>query len=104
MTQKTTTTPPEGDALKKLTKQIDEAFEAVAKVSGSNLPPSDFYQELLAKVIVGIEAQAGAVWLRTPQGFLQLQCQQGIDKVGLDEKKGGRQTHNELLRRAFQSN
>ncbi|MCS7020190.1 MAG: efflux RND transporter periplasmic adaptor subunit, partial [Gemmataceae bacterium] len=46
---------------------------------------------------------AGAVWLRTPQGFLQLACQLNLDKVGLDDKRGCRQCHNELLRQAFQS-
>jgi hypothetical protein len=99
-----TTTAPDNETLKKLTKQIDVAFEEVAKLSGSNLPPTDFYHQMVTKVIEGIGAVAGAVWLRTPQGFLQLQNQVNIDKVGLDEKKGGRQTHNELLRRAFQGN
>jgi len=32
---------------------------------------------------LAIEAPAGAVWLRTPQGFLQLACQENIEKVGL---------------------
>jgi hypothetical protein len=99
-----TSTAPDNETLKKLTKSIDAAFEEVAKLSGSNLPPTDFYHQMVTKVIQAIGAVAGAVWLRTPQGFLQLQCQVNIDKVGLDEKKGGRQTHNELLRRAFQSN
>jgi hypothetical protein len=84
-------------------RKVDQAFEEVAKLSGSDLPPTNFFQEFLTRVLWGIEAPAGAVWLRTPQGFLQLQCQQNIESVGLDQHKGGRQSHNELLRQAFQT-
>jgi hypothetical protein len=84
-------------------RKVDQAFEEVAKLSGSDLPPTNFFQEFLNRVLWGIEAPAGAVWLRTPQGFLQLQCQQNIETVGLDQHKGGRQSHNELLRQAFQT-
>jgi hypothetical protein len=96
--------PAGGDPLKKISKKIDQAFETVARLSGSGAPPSDFYQEFLKHTVEGIDGIAGAVWIRTPQGFLQLQCQVGLDRVGLDDKRGGRQTHNELLRRAFQMN
>jgi hypothetical protein len=91
------------DDFKRISRQIDQAFEEVAKLSGSAVPPSDFFQAFLAKVLAGIGAPAGAVWLRTPQGFLQLQCQANIDQVGLDNQPNGRQSHNELLRQAFQS-
>src|SRR5207302_3045415 len=82
--------------------KIDEAFEEVARMAGSDAPPATFFQEFLARVMAGIESPAGAIWLRTPQGFLQLQCQNNIQLVGLDKHKGGRQSHNELLRQAFQ--
>jgi hypothetical protein len=82
-------------------RRIDQAFEEVARLAGSDLAPAEFYQQFLGKVVAGIEAPAGAIWLRTPQGFLQLQCQQNLDGVGLDKHKGGRQSHNELLRQAF---
>ena len=101
----TTPHPPnalEGDPAKRSTRRIDAAFEEVARLAGSDLPPAGFYQEFLAKVVGGIESKAGAVWLRTPQGFLQLQCQLNLEGVGLDKHKGGRQSHNELLRQAFQ--
>jgi hypothetical protein len=93
---------PEADPAKRSTRRIDEAFEEVARLAGSDVPPSAFFQEFLNKALAGIEAPAGAVWLRTPQGFLQLQCQTNLDAVNLDKHKGGRQSHNELLRQAFQ--
>jgi hypothetical protein len=91
------------DERQRYTRRIEEAFEAAAKLAGSHIPPSEFYEQLLSRVITAIEAPAGAVWLRTPQGFLQLACQLHLERVGLDEKRGGRQCHNELLRQAFQT-
>jgi hypothetical protein len=84
-------------------RQIEEAFEAASKLAGSNLSPSDFYQQFLNRTLTAIEAPAGAVWLRTPQGFLQIACQVNLEKVGLENKRGGRQCHNEVLRQVFQA-
>lgn len=99
------TQPPGGgdDARSKYARQIEEAFESAGKLAGSALPPTDFYREFLNRTLSAIDAPAGAVWLRTPQGFLQLACQENIDKVGLDARRGGRQCHNEVLRQVFQS-
>lgn len=87
----------------RFTRQIEEAFEEAAKLAGSNLPPTDFYAQFLNRTLTAIDAPAGAVWLRTPQGFLQVACQVNLDKVGLEAKRGGRQCHNEVLRQVFQA-
>ncbi len=84
-------------------RQIEEAFEAAAKLAGSNLAPTEFYEQFLNRTLTAIDAPAGAVWLRTPQGFLQVACQLNLDKIGLDTKRGGRQCHNEVLRQVFQA-
>ena len=84
-------------------RQIEEAFEHAARLAGSNLAPAEFYEQLLNRTLSAIDAPAGAVWLRTPQGFLQVACQVNLDKVGLEEKRGGRQCHNEILRQVFQA-
>ena len=86
----TSTLSPE--QAKMASRKIDEAFEEVARLAGSDVSPAEFFQDFLNKVIAGIDMPAGAVWLRTPQGFLQLQCQLNIDNVGLDRHKGGRHT------------
>jgi hypothetical protein len=91
------------DAKFKYARSIEDAFEAAGRLSGSALPPTEFYQQFLNRTLAAIDAPAGAVWLRTPQGFLQLACQENIDKVGLDARRGGRQCHNEVLRQVFQS-
>lgn len=88
----------------RVSRQIDEAFEDVSKLAGSNVAPTDFYQQFLSRALSGIGAPAGAIWLRTPQGFLQVACQVNLDRVGLDAKRGGRECHNEVLRHVFQAN
>lgn len=101
-------TPPAGPPAKENTanrysRQIDEAFEEASKLAGSSLPPAEFYERFLGRALNAIDAPAGAIWLRTPQGFLQIACQKDLDKVGLDGKRGGRQCHNEILRQVFQA-
>ena len=84
-------------------QQIEKAFEAASKLAGSNRAPTEFYEEFLNETLAAIDAPAGAVWLRTPQGFLQIACQVNLEKVGLENKRGGRQCHNEILRQVFQT-
>lgn len=93
---------PEGDSVRRLRRQVEHAIEQLAALSGSTLPPGEFYAELLRKGLNGIDAPAGAVWLKSPQGFLQQQCQENISQIGLDDRPDGRQAHNQLLRFAFE--
>ena len=93
----------EGDErFRRIRRQVEHAIEQLAALSGSTLPPGEFYQELLRKGLDGIDAPAGAVWIKSPQGFLQQQCQQNISQIGLDDRPDGRQAHNQLLRFAFE--
>ena len=97
------TEKPEVSGHNRYSRRIDDAFEEASKLSGSNLPPTEFYEKFLTHTLNAIDAPAGVVWLRTPQGFLQIACQANLDKIGLDAKRGGRQCHNEILRQVFQS-
>jgi hypothetical protein len=83
-------------------RTIDEAFEEASKLAGSPLPPTEFFDQFLNRTITAIEAPAGAIWMRTPQGFLQIACQINLEQVGLESRRGGRQCHNEVLRQVFQ--
>jgi hypothetical protein len=95
---------PNGDVeyVRRLRRQVEHAIEQLAALSGSTLPPGEFYEELLRKGLDGIDAPAGAVWIKSPQGFLQQQCQQNLAQVGLDDRPDGRAAHNQLLRFAFE--
>jgi hypothetical protein len=82
-------------------RQINQLLDEVARLSESNVPPADYYGEFLKRALQGLAAPAGAVWVRTPQGHLQLQHQINLREVGL-EHESNRQSHDELLRHAFQ--
>ncbi|MFO0935307.1 MAG: hypothetical protein U0798_02190 [Gemmataceae bacterium] len=86
-----------------MSRHIDDAFEEASKLAGSPLPPTEFFEKFLNRTISAISAPAGAVWMRTPQGFLQIACQINLESVGLDARRGGRQCHNEILRQVFQA-
>jgi hypothetical protein len=96
------TSPNGDDFARRLRRQVEHTIEQLAALSGSTLPPGEFYDELLRKGLDGIDAPAGAVWIKSPQGFLQQQCQQNIGHVGLDDRPDGRAAHNQLLRFAFE--
>ncbi len=83
-------------------KQINRLFEEVARLSEADLAPPDFYGELLKRVLTALVAPAGAVWVKTPQGNLQLQYQINAAQVGTDKTEETRAEHSELLRQAFQ--
>jgi hypothetical protein len=98
----TATASGDDERFRRIRRQVEHAIEQLAALSGSTLPPGEFYEELLRKGLDGIDAPAGAVWIKSPQGFLQQQCQQNIGHVGLDDKPDGRAAHNQLLRFAFE--
>jgi hypothetical protein len=81
-------------------RQIVRLAEEIAHLSEMDLDPPQYYQEFLQRLLMAIAAPAGAVWLRTPQGNLQLQCHINMQQVGLDATETSRQTHDELLRQA----
>lgn len=84
-------------------RQIDRLFVEVAQLSEQDLPPNDYYCDFLQRVLGGIHAPAGAVWIRTAQGNLQLQYQINLRQVGLDGSEEARKAHHELLRLTCQT-
>lgn len=83
-------------------RQIQRLFEEVSRLSELDLPPADYFGEFLKRVLTALAAPAGAVWMRTPQGNLQLQFQVNLQQLGLNRSEEARQSHDELLRLAFQ--
>jgi hypothetical protein len=77
-------------------------LDRLASLSASALPPAKFYEEFLRTGLGGIDAPAGALWIKSPQGLLQQQCQQNVVQVGFDDRPGGPAAHRQLLRFAFE--
>jgi hypothetical protein len=86
------------EQLEQTRKQINRLVEEIARLSETDLAPTDYYGEFLQRVLTAVAAPAGAVWVRTPQGHLQLQYQINLRQVGLDRSENDRQAHDELLR------
>jgi hypothetical protein len=82
-------------------RQINRLAEEVAHLSESDVAPPDYYSAFLQNVLQALAAPAGAIWLLTPQGNLQLQCQVNMREVGLDQTPEGRASHDEFLRQAL---
>src|SRR5262249_39908990 len=86
--------------LEETRRHINRLIEEVGRLAESELPPAEFYAELLKRVLTAMAAPAGAVWARTSQGNLQLQFQINMREVGLDRTEQAKMTHDELLRRS----
>jgi hypothetical protein len=84
-------------------RQINRLAEEIAQLSEMELAPAEYYDGFLQRLLTAIAAPAGAVWVRTPQGNLQLQYQIRMSEVGLDRFPNSRQMHNELLRQVTMS-
>src|SRR5882724_6599687 len=81
-------------------KQINQLEAEIAHVSEMELAPPEYYAKFLELMLQALQAPAGAVWIRTPQGNLVLQCQASIREVGIDRTPEDRAMHDELLRQA----
>ncbi len=93
--------PNEVNLIEQARRQINRLAEEIAHLSEMDLPPAQYYGEFLQRVLTAIAAPAGAVWLRTQQGNLQLQYQVNMQHVGLNRTEAAREIHNKLLEEAF---
>ena len=91
---------PNADLIEQARRQVNRLAEEIARISDSEMPPTEYYSEFLQKLMQAIAAPAGAVWLKTPQGNLQLQYQINMRQVGLDRNDAARAAHGELLRQS----
>jgi hypothetical protein len=79
---------------------ISRISEEIAQLAESELTPGDFYAEFLQRVLIAINAPAGAVWLRSPQGNFHVQYQINLRQVGIDRSEQAKAMHDELLRQS----
>jgi hypothetical protein len=91
---------PNADLIEQARRQVNRLAEEIARISDSEMGPTEYYSEFLQKLLQAIAAPAGAIWLRTPQGNLQLQYQINMRQVGLDRNEQSKAAHGELLRQS----
>jgi hypothetical protein len=88
------------NVIERARRHVTRLAEEIAHLSETELAAPEYYAQLLQRLLAAFSAPAGAVWLRTPQGNLQLQYQINMREVGLDRTEAGRLGHDELLRQA----
>jgi hypothetical protein len=92
--------PDDPAAIEQARRQVNQIAEEIAQLSEAKLEPSQYYSEFLQRVYFGMQGFAAAVWIRTPQGNLQLQCQINLREVALDSNPDSKPMHDELLRQS----
>ena len=78
---------------------INHLAKEIAELSRMDLAPAEFYGQFLPRVLAALAAPAGAVWLRTKHGNLEIKYQVNMRQLAKDFAEG-RQIHDELIRQA----
>ena len=89
---------PQESQVEQARRQINKLADEIAQLSEMELGPAEYYTEFLQRLLTALQAPAGAVWTRTPQGNLVLQCQGNMREVGVDRTPEDKAMHEELLR------
>ena len=82
--------PPQGldqETIRRVTRQIDQTCELMSRLSGTPIAAADFFQVLTTRTSGTVDGVAGAVWILSPQGMLQLQHQTNLALVGLEDQQ-----------------
>ena len=63
--------PVDMNQIEQARQRVNKLTEELAHLSEQELAPAEYYGEFLQRILAILEAPAGAVWVRTPQGNLQ---------------------------------
>jgi hypothetical protein len=94
------TNPLEAQQVEQARRQVNQLAEEIAQLAEADLQPTAFYSEYLQRVYFATQGTAAAVWVKTPQGNMQLQCQINLKEAGIDRTPESKPMHDELLRQA----
>jgi hypothetical protein len=96
---------PSGSANKKrsgqMHRRVDELLGEVNRLAEMPIAPSVFFREMLKRLLKALDAPAGAVWLRTPQGSIHRVAQVRFREASETRSEQARQSHDELLHLGF---
>lgn len=79
-------------------REIARLLDEIGEFADRDVSAAEFYAEYLRRVSNALAARATALWLKTPQGNLQLQYQLNLQSIALDADPAVRTHHDELLR------
>ena len=75
------------DKIKQAREQVTRLAREIELLADAGGPPETFFPEFLGRLVVVLGAQAGAVWLRDPQGRLGLAAEVNLAATGFFERK-----------------
>ncbi len=78
-------------------REIDDLLETVAGLAESDLTPTEFYAELMDRIVPALAATGGAVWTGGPAGGVELQYQVNLPGGLLSEDREGARRHARLV-------
>ena len=81
-------------------REVNRIADEIAQLSEADIQPAQYFSEFLQRVYFAMQGFGAAIWVRTPQGNLQLQCQINLKEIGLDRTPESRPMHDELLRQS----
>ena len=88
---------PSDENLRKVRERVMQLAREIEQLSGQELPPQQFFQEFLTRVVAAIGARAGGVWLLDDGGRLGLAAQVNLEQTGLGERPGAMSLNERLL-------
>jgi multidrug efflux pump subunit AcrA (membrane-fusion protein) len=78
-------------------REIEEVLDELARLAGSDITERQFRERLLERAVRGLAAIGGAIWVRTAEGQIGLDCQLRLDAVPLADNWADAQRHTQLL-------
>lgn len=78
-------------------QRVGRLLDEVARLTETDIPPAGFFGEMLKRLLEALGAPAGAVWLRSPQGMINLTYHINIKLSGMDRDQQARSSHEALL-------
>ncbi len=82
-------------------KKINRIVEKIVHIQEQGVEPVEYFREFMTGLLTCLAAPAGAAWMRTPAGHLQVVYQINFWQAGLSEPQS-REEHSELLRSVIQ--
>ncbi len=81
-------------------RMIVREIEALAR---TDVPPAEFCEGYLARIVAAMAAEGGAVWMVGEGGRIELVYQINLRATQLAENKEGQEKHGRLLRKIVTS-
>lgn len=89
--------PPDDQLIEQTRRQIQALVAEIQQLSRQNVPPGQFYNEFLNRVVSALAAIGGVVWTMGENGQLSLQYQVNLQQIGLIESEEKQKSHSRLL-------